>query len=426
MITCEVQAYAGPSDAPCAAVIIRGVKDALVRVCRIVGDTEQTVRGGRAMRVYGEGFLVDYDVPLGRQVRYRVTAGSETAEATYRVESPRGWGWITDPYDPARALSVALDDTSGAQIIMRAGALESDSRAAAVETVDIIGSSYPVAVGGRRSRPSGIQLELVTVTAGASITVTAADLTAVVKADGLAAPQSPPGSVSAVSEIQRLLSGIIPVVIGKGVDVDRRVSPLMVYDKGQGARMDAAEDLADTLGAVIRMGSDGAAYVEVPGTDPVWTINGGDDGVLIGVDFEQSIDKLYNECVSSSSGGDSEIMGSYRIDTGPLRWGGPLGHRIVFHDNPLITRVEQAVADARTVLTTKVAKRALPITVQCLNHPGLQSSDPVRIEMPTCHGFRAVTGAVASISRRGTTAGVSQMEVVVNVTMDDFVEAIRG
>ena len=262
--------------------------------------------------------------------------------------------------------------------------------------------------------------------AGASITVTAADLTAVVKADGLAAPQSPPGSVSAVSEIQRLLSGIIPVVIGKGVDVDRRVSPLMVYDKGQGTRMDAAEDLADTLGAVIRMGSDGAAYVEVPGTDPVWTINGGDDGVLIGVDFEHSIDKLYNECISSSSGGDTEIMGSYRIDTGPLRWGGPLGHRIVFHDNPLITHVEQAVADARTVLTNKVAKRALPITVQCLNHPGLQSSDPVRIEMPTCHGFRAVTGAVASISRRGTTAGVSQMEVVVNVTMGDFVEALRG
>ena len=103
-----------------------------------------------------------------------------------------------------------------------------------------------------------------------------------------------------------------------------------------------------------------------------------------------------------------------------------MGHRIVFHDNPLITRVEQAVADARTVLTTKVAKRALPITVQCLNHPGLQSSDPVRIEMPTCHGFRSVTGAVASISRRGTTAGVSQMEVVVNVAMGDFVEAIRG
>jgi len=167
MITCEVKAYAGPSDAPCAAVIIRGVKDALVRVCRIVGDAEHTVRGGRAMRVYGEGFLVDYDVPLGRQVRYRVTAGTETAEATYRVESPRGWGWITDPYDPARALSVALDDTSGAQIILRAGALESDSRAATVETVDIIGSSYPVAVGGRRSRPSGIQLELVTVTRGA-------------------------------------------------------------------------------------------------------------------------------------------------------------------------------------------------------------------------------------------------------------------
>ena len=262
--------------------------------------------------------------------------------------------------------------------------------------------------------------------AGASITVTAADLTAVVKADGLAAPQSPPGSVSAVSEIQRLLSGIVPVVIGKGVDVDRRVSSLMVYDKGQGARIDAAEDLADTLGAVIRMGPDGAAYVEVPGTDPVWTVNGGDDGVLIGIDFEQSIDKLYNECVSSSSGGNAEITGSYRIETGPLRWGGPLGRRIVFHDNPAITSVEQASADARTVLTTKVAKRALPITVQCLNHPGLQSSDPVRIEMPTCHGFRAVTGAVASISRRGTAAGIAQMEVVINVTMDDFVEAIRG
>lgn len=250
MITCEVQAYAGPSDAPCAAVIIRGVKDALVRVCRIVGDTEQTVRGGRAMRVYGEGFLVDYDVPLGRQVRYRVTAGSETAEATYKVDSPRGWGWITDPYDPARALSVALDDTSGAQIILRAGALAADSRAATVETVDIIGSSYPVAVGMRRSRPSGIQLELVTVTRGASeAAAQILDSSILIVRMPEDVPSLEPVSFLAIPDLSasypRRRSGQVGIVLWSGTArLVRPVSHAVAWERWT---MDAVEDLWKAL-----------------------------------------------------------------------------------------------------------------------------------------------------------------------------------
>lgn len=264
------------------------------------------------------------------------------------------------------------------------------------------------------------------VCAGAQIKVTAVDLTALIKADGFEAPESPPSPTTAREEIVRLVGGRLALVLGQGLNLSEKLPRGTVYDKGSGKRLDALEDLVSARGGVLRMGNDAALYVEAVSESPVWAIRGGDDGVLIDAQYEQSIDRLYNVCVSDSSGGTVEVCGTYRIASGPLRWGGPLGRRIVEHSSPLITSVASAEADARTYLTNKVKNQAITLSVQCLNHPGLQSSDPVVIHLPKAGGSRPVRGKVQSISRRGTSAGILQMELDVSVPVDDFMEAVRG
>jgi hypothetical protein len=168
-LTIKVEAFQGPTGAPCAAVIVRTDGERDVMVSRVIDGVEAgAVRGANPLHVFESGHVVDYDVPIGILVHYRARTANEVAEVAYQATS--GYGWIMDAYDPSRAFSVALKEDLNADAILLAAALESDDRAASIETVDVIGSSYPVAVGARRRRPSSIPLHLATLTKeGASI-----------------------------------------------------------------------------------------------------------------------------------------------------------------------------------------------------------------------------------------------------------------
>lgn len=162
-LTIKVEVFQGPTGAPCAAVIVRTNGERDVMVSRFIDGAEAgVVRGANPLHVFESGHVVDYDVPIGVLVRYRARTANEVAEVAYQATS--AYGWIMDAYDPSRAFSVALKEDLNADAILLAAALESDDRAASIETVDVIGSSYPVAVGARRRRPSSIPLHLATLT----------------------------------------------------------------------------------------------------------------------------------------------------------------------------------------------------------------------------------------------------------------------
>ena len=261
---------------------------------------------------------------------------------------------------------------------------------------------------------------------GANIELNAVDLNELVKSADFFSPESPAEHASVIGEIKRLCEGILPVYTKPGVQ-DRPLNSTKIYDTGNGSRMNAVEDLAHSIGAFARMGGDTTLYIEPADQPPVWDILPGEEGTLISVDFEMSIDRFYNAAVSSNSGGETEVLASAILEHGPLRWNGPIGRRPTFHSSQFIRERNQALADAQRLLEAKTGGMNITLNVSCLNHPGLQSSDLVRIQIPTEAAHPTlVSGIVKSIDRKGDANGVGQMDLNVNVDMSEFVGAVRG
>lgn len=272
---------------------------------------------------------------------------------------------------------------------------------------------------------TGEEKQQVWVSGGAQIPVGADDLTAIAVADRLLAPESPKAGATVLSEVRRLLSGIMPVTVAAGV-TDRAVATSTVFER---ERMDAVEDLLAMISCTHRMTGDGQLEVvpNAPGS-PVWEVAGGDDGVMVSLRRSQSADGLYNGAVSEGATPDGrQLIGRAFEATGPLRWDGPHGRRPVFHAATGILTTQAAVdADAISVLAGRLRGRTVDLAVTCLPHPGLQCGDVVTVASPTVTGTEMpLHGIVRKTSLRGSAAGPSPMTMTVECRYED-VQAVAA
>lgn len=300
------------------------------------------------------------------------------------------------------------------------------------ETVDMgwyrIGSSAPVenwTLARIREPGTGVETRQVWVSGGAQIPIQADDLTAVAVADRLLAPESPAAGATVISEVRRLLTGIMPVTVAAGV-TDRAASTTMVLER---ERMDAVEDLLTSIDCTHRMTGDGQLQILpiAPGA-PVWEVAGGDDGVLISVRRSQSASGLYNAAISEGATPDGlQLIGRAFETTGPLRWEGPHWRRPIFHSaTGMLTTQAMVDADAATLLRTRLGGRTVTLEVTCLPHPGLQSGDRVTVLPPTVTGLpMALIGTVRTISMRGGAGGPAPMTMSVECRYED-VQAVAA
>lgn len=266
---------------------------------------------------------------------------------------------------------------------------------------------------------TGLTQRQVWMSTGARIPLAAEDLTNIVVADKLVAPESPKLGATVLSEVRRLLSGVMPVYVTPGV-TDRTVALNTVYER---ERMDAIEDLLKTIQCACRMTSDGQleVYKSAPGPS-VWTIAGGDDGVLVGFARSQDIADMFNGAVAegSTSDGNQLIGREFELD-GPLRWGGPNWRRPKFQSSTGILETQDQVdLAAKTVLRGQIEGRTVDLDVTCLPHPGLQPGDVVTLNAPTATGEEmSLSGIVTSTTLRGSTAGITPMNLTMRCSYDD-------
>ncbi len=255
--------------------------------------------------------------------------------------------------------------------------------------------------------------ELRFVSGGGRVPVTAEDLTRLVVRDRLLAPDSPPAGATVLSEVRRLLRDIMPVTVSPGV-TDAGVPRGLVYER---ERMDAVEDLLERIDCGCRMTNDGQLEVyPLAATDPVWRVVGGDEGVLISVQREQSIDGLHNGWVVEGQDADGrQLIGRAFEDSGPLRWDGPHGHDPYFQASTGLLKTQASVdAAAQTMRANGRAARSVDLVVECLPHPGLQIGDWVLVANPVVAGDPVpLVGRVTAIRLRGSAAGVSPMVITV-------------
>ncbi|WP_175008113.1 hypothetical protein [Cellulosimicrobium sp. TH-20] len=252
------------------------------------------------------------------------------------------------------------------------------------------------------------------VSGGGRVPITADDLTRLVVRDRFIAPDSPRAGATVLSEVRRLLRDIMPVSVAPGV-TDAAVPRTLVYER---ERMDAVEDLLARIDCGHRMSNDGQLEVyPLAKTDPVWQVVGGDEGVLISVQREQSIDGLHNGWVVEGQDEEGrQLIGRAFEEAGPLRWDGPHGHDPYFQASTGLLKTQTAVdTAARTLRANQRAARSVDLVVECLPHPGLQIGDWVLVANPVVAGDPVpLIGRVTAIRMRGSAGGgVSPMTITV-------------
>lgn len=261
------------------------------------------------------------------------------------------------------------------------------------------------------------------------IPVNAEDLTVMVAGSKFIASEAPPTGATCLSEIRRLLSGIMDVTFDAGLDSKDKAVPAEVIYKDE--RMDAVSDLVAAMGLAARANASGQFHLYDPTSEtPVRRIEGGELGALIRVQRSQSIDGLYNACCSfnTTPSGVEMAQTAYQT-TGPLVWDGPHGRWPMKRQANFAGSDATLLADAQTTLTNTTASRGVTIPIRMTLDPGLEVGDWVEVMAPTPTGVAmALPGSVEKISYSGQ-GGVPvgmDIEVACKMTSIQAVsEAIR-
>lgn len=158
------------TDAPCDRVEVTITDltptENTVTVWRTSDGKRQAVRGARRRIMVTSDFVVDYEVPLGRVVKYEieVTAGlnNQVAVAPQDVTVNASSGWIQDPLDPGSAIRIHGGVGPAGEAALRGDAFARLEYASDMSIVPIMGSPDPVALIGQRQSASGVSLPMVT------------------------------------------------------------------------------------------------------------------------------------------------------------------------------------------------------------------------------------------------------------------------
>lgn len=136
-----------------------GATSVEVRVTRSVGGDSLTVPGALAWDVVDSGVLIDYAPPNGIQTTYTVYVNGVIADVkTITASSP--YAWLSDPRQPDRALPVLVEGKEPGALTMRDEALKDVPYSARSSSMAVMGDRLPVAFGGQRMAPQGVNVSM--------------------------------------------------------------------------------------------------------------------------------------------------------------------------------------------------------------------------------------------------------------------------
>jgi hypothetical protein len=143
-----------------------GAADSVVSVWRVVGGDRNPVRGARRAVMNDSAYVIDYDAPLGRPIRYEVEIISgpsgvgRFSSAPVTVESDSAW--IMDPLIPQSAVPIRRRMSAPGEPVFQVEAMSSFEYQAKISMFDVMGSDRPMALVGQRAAANGINLSLMT------------------------------------------------------------------------------------------------------------------------------------------------------------------------------------------------------------------------------------------------------------------------
>lgn len=241
------------------------------------------------------------------------------------------------------------------------------------------------------------------ISGGASISVEAQDMTAVVANSKFVSPEKALSANTVIPEIRRLLLGIMDVTfVSEEQFLDQPIPLTLTY---RDERMDAVEDLIAALGASYRVSGTGQLVVYMPSKTSVWTVEPGEfAGSLINVSRSQSMTGLKNLIVTRNTlDGGVELQAAAEESSGPLRTTGPHGRFPEFVQADFATNQYDMTEAAHQALEASLRSRTMVIPLETIFHPGLEVGDWITVNCPVTTGQTVpLEGRVSSISYGGS------------------------
>lgn len=213
---------------------------------------------------------------------------------------------------------------------------------------------------------------------GSVVTIEALDYVAVLAASDFLAPQQPAASADAWATIQDLAQTAGLSVLDPGYAA-KTIPSNLVFEWG---RLDAIWAIAKLWDARPVMTDAGQLTLATDSSgDDI-----GDFGVRVNMAAwvsESSSQNLYNGVTFVGKSPEGlQLVGTATEDTGPARWGGPLGFRPLRAASDLMSTQAMVDAAATTRLQTEISNRAVTQTVDALWNPAVTVRDRLTLKLP--------------------------------------------
>jgi hypothetical protein len=214
---------------------------------------------------------------------------------------------------------------------------------------------------------------------GAALTVTIADRSSKVAEARFDQPTQTVVSATAVAEIRRLITEVLPTVTVTDLTGSTQVAAQLDIERERWA--DGIEKLADSIGAEVfadPLGNFTIRPQPVLTNAPVWVVATGEGGILVSLDERHTRDRTYNRVVASGQRTDgTPPVWAAVSDTDPLSptyVGGQFGVKTRFYSSPLLTTVPQCTS-AATALLARTTGMHGKVSLTTLVNPALDAGD---------------------------------------------------
>jgi hypothetical protein len=242
---------------------------------------------------------------------------------------------------------------------------------------------------------------------GAMVNVTAPDLMDGVQRARFVAPKSYPPGFAYLFVVDQLVYPLVPNYITDNGPGSMAFQP-MPAKSWERERLDALQEVLDSMPAVGRLDSSGTLVVDPANVVPLAgdVIKSGPGGNAVSVRKVASPDAGYNACVAvgrDSAGQD--IMGVAYILNGPRRWDGPYGRNPGFYASDMMTTLAQCRSVAVATLDRWQRRQAESWRVEMAPDPRLELGDRRPIVFEESGVGNARTGVCTSVKLKLTAAG---------------------
>lgn len=294
-----------------------------------------------------------------------VASGSITVDATSQVRRTGTLGIADDAYWPADPFAIL--SPLGSELGVEYGIGIPDGT-----TVFVPVFRGPV-TDVQRTRPY--------TSGGAALSVSVADRSSKVAEARFNQPTQTLAGATAVAEIRRLITDVLPAVTVTDLTGSTQVAAQLDIQRERWS--DGIEKLADSISGEVFSDPLGNFVIRPTPTlnDPsVWVVSTGDGGALLNMDEQRTRERTYNRVVASGERTDgSPPVYAVVSDTNPASEtyiGGQFGIKPRFYASPLLTTTLQCTSAATSLLARTTGMQGT-VTLTTLVNPALDCGDVI-------------------------------------------------